>query len=419
MTTVPYQFPQTFDDGKIYIANDKIICEGNHGIYNCQVELSKLLYAYVLVDSNKQSFLFLFDGSQNQLPSIFRGFDEVYLELSAKFGFDDQVFFSNVHQQHELRQKLWRKKVSPTMKLLAERNQDYTTGFEVQSPIKEFVSWDQPYEDVVSSPNVIIDTEASGHQTISYQYPVRVGNIILSRFSSHFYKGRSDAPLRNFYSQCYDETNSYLSYHTIKEQFLTDFKSQYQFPGYEREDQNTFGVGADDINISITYHFDSDWHYEEGFTHLSITNNRAYPHLLIDELYEAQITISDFFVLEKIAVTVYDYKNNSRVNRRIALLNTVAQDASVIWLDLAQSKIGFADQEYSQVFDLSTIASFSIQNILPAKGGGGAYLDIIFNNGDSRYTVFTGACHAFDGIRKKLETLASIQVFMAPEQYDC
>lgn len=86
-------------------------------------------------------------------------------------------------------------------------------------------------------------------------------------------------------------------------------------------------------------------------------------------------------------------------------------------MDIKNDSIGFAYKKYYQVFKRSQIKSFSIQNVLPAKGSGGGYLQI--NLSDNSYTnIFSGKCHIFDEYVKKISGLTGIQVSIAEEYYD-
>ena len=66
-------FPDECNDGTVKIVGNKIICKGNHGIQSCEVNIDDIQYAYVIVNVNKQSFLFLFDSHQNSIPTIYKG----------------------------------------------------------------------------------------------------------------------------------------------------------------------------------------------------------------------------------------------------------------------------------------------------------------------------------------------------------
>ena len=96
-------FPDECNDGTVKIVGNKIICEGNHGIQSCEVNIDDIQYAYVIVNVNKQSFLFLFDYHQNSIPTIYKGFKNVYEDLSQRFKFDDSTFFDNVNRKVELK----------------------------------------------------------------------------------------------------------------------------------------------------------------------------------------------------------------------------------------------------------------------------------------------------------------------------
>ena len=137
---------------------------------------------------------------------------------------------------------------------------------------------------------------------------------------------------------------------------------------------------------------------------------------MVDNDYESNIEVTSFLELPIEIGTIGDYKRNKRVKRRPDKLKS---NTPIVWVDDKNSKIGFADQNYSLIFDKSEIKLFSIQNILPAKGSGGAYLEVNFNDNSRSYAVLGGECKIFDNYKGELNKLTGLEVRMAPEYHDC
>lgn len=218
------KFPDESNDGTIKIEGNKIICKGNYGIHSCEVNIDNIQYAYIIVDVNLQSFLFLFDYHQNSIPTVYHGFKKVYEELSKKFKFNNAVFFDNVNRKVELKKEIWRRQYEPTYEVLNGNFKDYENGFEIQSPEKQFVSWETTYEELESNGSIIFKKSPYGQKVLKFKYPIRIGNIILKDFRSYFDNYRRDVPVLNFYTQCFDRFGTDKSYNDLKSILNNDIK---------------------------------------------------------------------------------------------------------------------------------------------------------------------------------------------------
>ncbi|WP_378173039.1 hypothetical protein [Aquimarina sp. SS2-1] len=411
-----YIFPKETSDGKIEMLDNRIICTGDYGIHSCEVNINNLQYAYIVINRNKESLLFLFDFHQNYLPTNYSGFKQIYNSLSDKLGFDDQTFFNNVYKKEETKKEIWRKLHPSNFKILQEQYADYGLGFEILSPEKDFIYWDTTYDELRRNPNVSIEESPYRQKILKFTYPVRIGNLVLKDFGYYVDTSRTDVPVLHFYTHCIDSSNSDKSYYKIKKRFIKDFKPDHQIPGYERDDQNSISFKVNDILFSLVYTYDSDWQFNGGYTSFSVRNQREYTDLLIDRSYESIIEISSYLEFSDRVRTSGDYKRNNRVKRRPSILES---KKPMIWIDDRNSRIGFADQSYSQTFKKDTIKQFTIQNILPAKGAGGAYLEINFKDNSKIYSVLNGACSVFDAYKERIEKLTGLEVKIAPEYHDC
>lgn len=410
-------FPNECNDGTVKIVGNKIICEGNNGIQSCEVNIDDIQYAYVIVNVNKHPFLFLFDYHQNSIPTIYKGFKKVYEELSQRFKFDDSTFFDNVNRKVELKKEIWRRQYEPTYELLNGNFNDYEKGFEIQSPGKQFISWDTTYKELEKNENIIFEKSPYGQKIAKIKFPIRIGNIIIKDFNSYFDNSRTDSPILHFYSQCYDKKGTDKSYNDLKSVLLNDIKIDEKKISYERSDQKNCNFDFNGMNLSICYTYDSDWQFNCGYTSFTIENKRNYPDLLLDNNYEENLEVSAHLILDgKIGISE-DYKRSNKVKRRQPKIIELFQEQTIIWRDDKNNKIGFSSNLFSQVYDKEEIKSFSIQNILPAKGSGGGYLEIVLEN--KKYAVFSESCNFFDKYADQIRNLTSKELTFGQEYHDC
>jgi len=414
------KFPQENNDGTIQIIDNKLICKGNHGINSCEVNLDNLQYAYIIINRNKVPYLFLFDFHQNSIPTNFKGFKNAYEQLSKRFNFNDAVFLENVNKKMELKKEIWRKQYESTYAIIEGREyKDYENGFEIHSPQKQFISWETTYEELEKNENTIFKESPYKQKILKFIYPIRIGNILLFDFSIYFDNKRTDVPVLHFYTHCFDKLGTDKSYNDLKNILKNDIKLSDHSGGYERNDQKNIGFNLNGMKLSICYTYDGDWHYNGGYTSLSIENHRDYPNFLIDSDYENKMIVSNYLILDGKIDISGDYKRNRKIKRRPKKLTEQFQSQTIIWIDDVNNKIGFSSNQFSQVYEKEEIKSFCIQNILPAKGSGGGNLEIILENQKYNFAVLTENCHFFDKYAEKIKELTNKELVFGEEYHDC
>lgn len=413
-------FPVETNDGYIWKKANIIFYQNNGHLHTSEINLDLLRYAYFVVNKRGEATLFLFDNHQHYLPTHFNGFKEIYITLSEKFGFDDKAFSEHLYSKEMVKKEIWRRKRANNYQVMRDgRFGDYAEGFEIQSLEKDFFSWDTTYDELAEHKYVYIEKSPYGLELLKFKFPVRVGNIVMDNLGAYLEnERRGDAPLLHFYADCYDETNSHNSYWELKDILEQDIEAKGHLFGYERDDQHYYSFDIKGMQISIVYTFDSEWQFDGGSTIFSIKNNREYADLLIDQDYENAMEVSDFILLNEQVYIIGNYKKDPQLRRRPAKLNLKADDKPMVWLDNKNGRIGFADKSRCKIEDLNAVESFTIQNVLPAKGGGGAYLIIKLNNGRN-YEVISGKCYCFDSLGEKLAQMTNKPVGMAPEYHDC
>lgn len=413
------KFPNESNVGKVKVIGSKIICTENHKINNFEINIDDLQFAYLIIDRNNQSYLLLFDHHYNSIPTNFIGFKNVYEELSDRFKFNNKLFFENVNKKIEFKIEIWRKLNETTYEILHSQHSDYEKGFEIQSPEKNFVSWDTTYDELEKNKNVFFVTSPYDQRIAKFKFPIRLGNILLYDFNVYFNNNRYDVPILKFYAECFDNLSSDKSYFDLKKVLISGIDIDQKSESYERSDQNNMNFVFDKMNLSIVYWYDTDWGFNCGYTSLTIENNREYPQLLNDDYYENNISITDFLILEGNIGFSEDYKRNKRIKRRPQKIFEQFQSKTVIWIDNVNNLIGFSSNNYSQLFHQNEIKSFCIQNILPAKGGGGSNLEIVLDNQNYNNAIFTEKCHFFDNYADKIIQLTNKQLTFGEEYHDC
>lgn len=172
--------------------------------------------------------------------------------------------------------------------------------------------------------------------------------------------------------------------------------------------------------LSLSYHYDSESGFDSGCTYFSVENHREYPALLENSAEEEKMQIDQVILLDISIQTPADYKSNSAIKKRPVKLDAAYTGQTVIWKDNLHEKIGFADQDHAQTFDLKDIKSFSIENMLPAKGGGEGYLNIQLRKSKTNICILRGAApHSIDWLAERLTELSGKTVTFDPEYYNC
>ncbi|MBP1840979.1 hypothetical protein [Formosa algae] len=414
------RFPKPTTAGDVSIENNTLICTDykDRGMRSCVVNLDDLQYVYIKVANDKEKYLFLFDHHQNDIPLNYKGFKEVYTQLSDRFNFDDTVFFEHSLNSKPFKTQIWRRKHPKTYTILDFIYKDYNLGFEIQSNPKVFVSWDTTYNALTDLEHVFFETSPYNQKLLKFKYPVRIGNVILNTFQAYFDNPRTDVPVLHYYCDCYNDSGNDGSYFDLKHVLSHDVINDDVFKGYERADQKNLFFDLNKIRLSICYTYDYKWHYDSGNTSITIKNHREYPELLYDETYEKDIVISETLILKGEFSCPEDYMRNEKIKYRPKAVSASYTDQTLIWTDAVNNKIGCSTNNFAQIFDTSEIESFSILNILPARGSGGAELYIITTD-KTYHKVLRGRCKAFDNYVSHIEHLTNKKVTFEKEYHDC
>lgn len=410
------KFPKEKNKDLIWQVGDRLHYL-NHGNEE-QVNLTKLRYAYVQLLAG-EPYLFLFDDHQHYIPASSQGFSKIYPMLSQQFGFDDQLFFDTIKKKEDCKTKIWIRPQECNYKILDENFDDDSEGFEVYTEPKQFISWDITYTDLEHLHVGHRYTSAYGTPYFKFDYPVRIGNLWLKELEIYCDNIPPHVPIQEYFTTIYDESNKDKSYKDLRGLWLDEENYHADDYGYEREDQCylSFDFG-NQISSSICYTYDDENGYDDGGTSLHFYNQRVYPALLENPVYEQQIEITELVKLKN----NWDIKQDVRKNAAVKHIPTGVKQqlgkSSGIWFDRKNNKIGFAGRETSIIFDIDTIEFFEINNALPAKGAGYALLRINLTNGNYYY-IFEANTYELDPYAAKLASWTNRKVTIPEAYYNC
>lgn len=382
-----------------------------------QVDLNNLQYAYVLV-LGENPYLFLFDHRQHFISAQLNNFEVVYASISKRFGFDDAIFFQHIGRQQEAKERIWLNKKAANYSFLPDHYTDFMEGFEVQSPLKLFISWDTTYEELLTKQVgelTINDFETS---VFKFDYPVRMGRLLINELFIYWDNNRKDVPIQHYTVDLYDSTNTDRSYTEIRDEWLVDSPMNLDENGYEREDQKYLTFTFGEISLSICYTYDVEWAFDSGSTSLSIENRREYTDLYT--LNERYVMDSNRRLIFNTSYEIIeDYRKNRHVKENPVKINRSLQQKNSLWIDKINGVMGFSGIEKALIYPIENVEKISFYNTQPAKGGGYSYFSVHLKEAHFEEHVFCGECFEFDSYAEAIALLTGIKVNIPEADFNC
>lgn len=410
------KFPKE-EQGSIEIIDNRVRYNEGRGNDAEEFDLNKLKYVNVTLLGDTPYLLF-FSDYQHYISSTSKGFENVYKQLSSKFGFNDEAFFEVMNQTEEITKRVWVKPQKTNYHFLDQFYDDYKDGWEVQTNPPKFISWDTTINELETYKIGSFFLDEFDNEYFKIDNPVRFGNMILDDLTILTQAKRKDIGLQEFVIDLYHESLSDKSYHEIKENWSKIIPIDVEENGYEREDQNYlyfYLSEEEDIYFSIVYSYNVESNNDDGATSFHIVNNRDYSHVMYDEALEKSIEISESINLKEDYDIEESYSDNLYVVDTPERVKELMGEKSLIWIDKKAHRIGFSNTECSLVYPLTEIVSFSIYNVLPARGPGYAELRVNLKN-EVYNRVFTAATYDFDALAPTLEQWTK-KIVEIPEEY--
>ena len=389
--------------------------------YEEKVELNELKYAYVQI-LGEQPYLFLFDVQQRYIQASQPGFMDVYMKLSKRFGFNDELFRKVVKENVEdAKERIWIKKEEENYKILNEELDDFSEGFELLSEPSKFISWDTTYDEILS---MDVGTLYQGSFDVMYfkfNNAVRIGRMVINELEFSVDNGRSDMPVQSYFSTVYNSEMNDESYHQLRTLWKEEVgisEQDLEGSGHERDDQKFLNFDLGEIGLSILYTYAVENGYDDGGTSITISNYRDYEELLDDPEYDKNIELSEVVSLEDVYEIEVNYRQNAHVKSKPSVLEEFYPEESVVWLDRKNNKIGFSGEEVALIYDKDEIQSLVIQNVMPARGEGYSSVSLLLKSGQD-VRLFYGNENEFDAYAEVLQAKIGLNVDFPEPYYNC
>ncbi|MDO5106296.1 hypothetical protein [Capnocytophaga sp.] len=300
---------------------------------------------------------------------------------------------------------------------LLENHNDYHLGFEVQSPEKQFISWDTTYEEVIALPCVKrTDYEDYGGGAFSgqyvFRYPVRVGNLLFYNLEfSLSSRQRTDIAVREFYFTSKKGASSKHDFLRICEQLNKDLS-------HEEVDEYLENLYYHNHKGDICFGMQYNGEARRRDFFLSIYNARDYEEII--KPMENDIQLAEFLVFPPKTIQIDDnYREDISVKRRPSLLTEKFGNQAVLWRDEVNGQIGVSVDKFVRIFPLSGIEKVYVERMLPAKGGGADYIFIQYKNEKFPTKILEGKNNLFDNHIVTLEKIFGMTIEITGFYYNC
>lgn len=268
---------------------------------------------------------------------------------------------------------------------------DLHLGFEIQSPNKEFISWDTTYNELMSNPFIDVEFPTEyGMYYIRFKYPVRIGNVIFRDLDIVLSENhRSDIAILEYsviINHCKGE-----DYELLEKQFPSEL-AEILFKIYH--------PSAEELIFCII-------------------NFRDYTHLLLDAEYENNMEVSEYMTFRKEVEFYINYKYYKQVRRYPPLLERLTDSSPALWRDDKNGYLGIAAEKYSIKYPINQIERIEIERVFPAKGLGGDYFRVILKDKEYHQTQLYAPCYFFDQYIGKISALTGKKAEIVGFYYDC
>lgn len=301
--------------------------------------------------------------------------------------------------------------------LLSENHTDYHLGFEVQSPEPKFFSWNATYEEVIASPLVEwdspFDLDYEVYEYYYFKYPVRVGNLLFSKFEFRIHNTqRRDIAVREYYAygkKGVSEFDFWQVHQQLEKHLPLDkhYKTREDLYSFFQKDGMTF--------LSVYY-----GEPQHQYVFFNIINARKYPELITPIENEENIQLTDWVLFPKEYIGIEtDYQENEIVKRRPPLLTERFGDQVVLWKDEVNKQLGVSVGEFCNIFPLSDIKKVDIDRILPAKGGGADTLQVYYKKQKYPTLIFGAKEYDLDNYLPQLEKFFGMPIEVTGFYYNC
>ena len=235
------------------------------------------------------------------------------------------------------------------------------------------VSWNTTYSELLALNLGHLETDINGVEFYHFDIPIIVGHIKFKHAKLLWNSASLASPIQHYIVDIRDRVR-----HTDTYSKLVGMLSKYETYAQKITDnevvnKDSFNLRVKDIFYALTYSI------PDRYTRLDIYNKRDYAYpILLDSNYQHQGTVSKFHYMSyglKIEQYhhYYDYCIKPVPSFVTALLKY--DEDNIVWIDNINEVIGFKGDNSCLILP-NKIESIQIDNLRPAKGGGGCWMQI-------------------------------------------
>lgn len=393
----------------------------NHNSFELPATAVKAVFK--VQSDNYRGFIIVASNYQRKsLPVDTSGMSAFIDHLAMALNISSEQFKFSTDQTQNIKHRIYFRKAKKNYQILPKSYaKDQDQGYEVIGAKSVFCKWDTTIEQLGKLN--LIEKEKIGRtgQKNTFIYPVRVGRLLIDGLKVTSTSQREDYPITGFNTKIINSENSedslYETYACIREGEGKVSKQDRQI----NEQTIHINLSVAEIQYHFSYFFTSFHYLELGETTLYIKNERVYYDYLrtFDDYQNIQLTTCHFYDNK---VKIYSKLDNNQLIGLTPKGIWIGENSKpTVWVDSKLAIIGFSQLEYSYIFALEAIDKFTVSNIRPARGSGGASLSVKFKAGTEvveNWLMFQGAFQSFDNSIQLLEAMSGKAVEVLPEWID-
>lgn len=279
------------------------------------------------------------------------------------------------------------------------------------------ISWNTTYSELLARNLGHLETDINGVQFYHFDVPIIVGHIKFNHAKILWNSTSLTSPIQHYIIDIKDGVR-----HTDTYSKLEGMLSKYETYAQKTTDNKV--MGKDSFNLRIEDIFYALNHsIPNRCTRLDIYNKRDYDYsILLDDNYQHQGSVSKIHYMGyglKIEQYhhYYDYCIKPVPSFVTALLKY--DEDNIVWIDNVNKVIGFKGDDFCLILP-NKVKSIQIDNLHPAKGGGGCWMQISiegFKNSIRIYQILN--VNALDEYADDFSEFFEIDVVINDRGYDC
>ena len=289
--------------------------------------------------------------------------------------------------------------------------------FTVDADSSYCISWNATYSELLALNLGYLETDINGVQFYHFDIPIIVGHIKFNHAKVLWNSSSLASPIQHYIIDIKDGVR-----HTDTYSKLAVMLSKYETYAQKTTDKQV--MGEDSFNLRIEDIFYAlNYSIPNRCTRLDIYNKRDYAYpILLDSNYQHQGTVSKIHYMHYgLKIEQYNHYYDYCVKPVPSFVTALLEydEDNIVWIDNVNKVIGFKGDNFCLILP-NKIESIQIDNLRPAKGGGGCWMQIKiegFKNSIRIYQVLN--VNQLDKHADDFSAFFGVDVVINDRGYDC